>query len=128
MTATEIGRKTPIPLKTKQIARNAKNDPCATPNCAQFAPQRATANHRKTKQIARNLHRNRTCIALSRCAPSLLRKGARATGATNSPSSEAQVMTALRVVDTSLAKRRTERRDRSEGVAIHRSDLGEPWT
>jgi hypothetical protein len=80
-------------------------------------------------------------------------------------------MTALRVVDTSLAKRRTERRERSaelslrlmldiaealtdacdklsptesldvtlgagvvrlalsvEGVAIHRSDVGEPWT
>jgi hypothetical protein len=39
MTATEIGRKTPIPLKTKQIARNAKNDPAQ-------------------RQIARNSHRN----------------------------------------------------------------------
>jgi hypothetical protein len=59
MTATP---KWPIPLKTKQIARNAKNGPPQRPICAQRGAQRATANRRKTMQIARNSLRNKTCL------------------------------------------------------------------
>lgn len=74
--------KRPIPLKTKQIARNAKNDPSQRPIARNLHRNAQPVNYPKSLTIARNEDRNRTCLRCGVAPFSSLREGARATGAT----------------------------------------------